>query len=62
MFEPLSHLDYTVDVWRQIFREWEAGGAFLWALGNGMGALAAIKDESLALVLVVSDPYFAIAK
>ena len=37
LFEPLSHLDYTVDVWRQIFREWEAGGAFLWALGNGMG-------------------------
>ena len=43
--EPLCHMDYAVDVWRQIAMDWEAGGALLWTLGNGMGALAAIKDE-----------------
>ena len=37
LLEPLCHLDSAADVWRQISREWEADGALLWTLGNGMG-------------------------
>ena len=55
-------MDYAVDVWRQVSREWEAGGALLWTFGNGMGALAAIKNEIPALVFVVNDTHLAIAK
>ena len=61
LLEPLRHLDYAVDVWRQIFREWEADGALLWTFGNGMGALATIKHDIPALVFVDNDPHLEIA-
>ena len=49
-------------MWRQIFREWEADGALLWTFGNGIGALATIKNDIPASVFVDNDPHLAIAK
>ena len=61
ILEPLCHLDYTVYVWHLLSTAREAGGAFLWISVNSMRAPAALKDEILALVFVVSDPDLAIA-
>ena len=60
--EPLCHMDYHMDVWRQISTEWAASGAVLWTFGNGMGALAAIEHEIPTLVFVFNDPHLAIAE
>ena len=39
LLEPVRHIEYTLHVWLQLSREWVAGGAFLWTLGNCMGGL-----------------------
>ena len=61
LLEPLCHMDYAVEVWHLISREWEADGAVLWTFGDGMGACAAIQHAIPTLVFVRNDLHLAIA-
>ena len=59
--EVLCHHDLHLQVYEQAMKEWNARAAVLWTLGQGIGAVAATKNELPILAFALNDLHEAFA-